>query len=599
MNGTSSNEIMIIDSDDEQEAVQSAKPYMDNSVYEEEDEEYDTYRPLKPIVQRLDLPLGCEVLHLSFINLASEVHRTAWATLPKLLSSNIVIAIACSDSSVRVLSIPITPPSPQNLARPNLNSRITVPQAGRGLFGEQIVILSGAAGHQSLPKGISITLTSQMLQSMEDVDMADDDRGEPQSQAWNSSRSSRSRSRPASRESSWEFLIASHSDDLSGILVIHRMPFTGDTIGGSGPQEPNTPWRIQCLASPATSISFNSSLFPAPRHSRLVVVELQGAVRIFDCKPQSELDQGSWLFSLYPSFQSFIVGTPRRKQILDVQWVLGGQAIAVLLADGEWGVWDIENAGPKGNSEIKRSPSRGASLAFTISSWAGSTPVTQSSMKSSSAGRKENKSRLAPMTPGTRKVRREALFSGSSTTLSTQTDRPSRGGLSVSPIYRSSSSKVNDESLLLWYNESIMVIPSLFTYWQNKAKGSGNLFGTGARAQPKEYNIHLGGQLRNHVSLLPQHAAKIGGESNAAITSEILITGERRLVIVGPPLKPPVPAPAVSLQVLSKPIDQHLLVQGELDVDGMDRILDGMSNGHGERFRNGTTSKRKVDFLAL
>ena len=603
VNGTSNDEIVIIDSDDEQEAAKLAELYMDNPVFEEEEEEYDASRPFEPIIQELDLPLGVETLHLSFPHLPSELHRTTWKSMPKLLSTNIVVAAACSDSSVRILSIPIIPPSPQSIARPELSTRITVPHPGKGPFGEEMLILSSTAGHQSIPKGVSITLTSQILHCVEDVDMADDDRDKPQSQARDSSRSrSRSRSRLAGGESSWEFLVASQSDDLSGLLLIHRVPFTGDTIGTScGPQEQSIPWRIQTLASPATCVSFNHSLFPAARHSQLIVAESQGAVRIIDCKAQSDLDQASWLFSLYPSFQCSTTRIPTRKKILDAQWVLSGKAIVVLLADGEWGIWDVDNTGPKGNTEVKRAPSGGASLAFAISGWVGSTPISNSLKKSPNGGRKEYRSGLAPMTPGTRKVRQEALFSGPTTT-AIQGDGPSRGGLSVSPIHHSSNSKVDDESLLLWYGDSIKVIPSLFTHWQNKVKGSGNLFGVGVRGQAKEYNnIHLGGQVRNHVSLFPQHIANHGGKADADMPSEILVTGEHNIVIVGPPLKSPITAPAVPLQSLSKPTpaDQHLLSKGELDVDGMDRILDGMSNGHGEDHRNGTTPKRKVDFLSL
>ena len=594
---------MIIDSDDEQEAAKPAEPYTDSPVFEEEPEEFDASGPFEPIMQELDLPLGVEVLHLSFPNLPSELHRATWEPLTKPLSTNIFAAAVCSDSSIRILSIPLMPPSPQSIARPEISARITLPHPGKGPFGEQMIVLSSVAGHQSIPKGVSITLASQMLQSVEDVDMADDDRGSPASQARNSSYSrSRSRSRPADSESSLEFLVASHSDDLSGLLLIHRVSFKGDTIwNGSGPQEQNIPWRIQSLASPATSISFNPSLSPAPRHSQLIVAESRGAVRILDCKPQSNLDQGSWLFSLYPGFQSSVSSIPRRKQVLDVQWVLGGKAIAVLLADGEWGVWDIEKEGPKGKGDSKLASAGGASLAFAISGWVGSTPISKSLVKNSK-GRKENESELAPMTPGTRKIRQKTLFSGSTPTTTTQTDRPGRGGLSVSPIHHSSSSIVNDETLLLWYGDSITIIPSLFTHWQDKLKGSSNLFGAGARGQAKEYNnINLGGQVKNYISLFPQHLAKYGGKADANTPSEILVTGEHRLVIVGSTPKPPVRASKTApLQILSKPTatDQHLLHKGELDVDGIDWILDGMSNGHGANYRNGTTPKRKVDFTA-
>ena len=591
-NGTSSDEIIILDSDDEQQAAISVEPYTDDPVFEDEEDEQDASGPDDPIVQELDLPLGVEVLHISFPNLPLERHHTAFEALPSLLSTCVIIATVCSDSSIRIISIPITPPSPQSLARPELRTRMTISHAGIGLFGERMVIIPSAASHRSIPKGISITLTSQMLRSVEDVVLADVDRG--------TTSTHRSRSAPARGGYSWEFLVASHSDDLSGILLIHKIPIVGGALGnGSGPHELACPWRVQYLTSPAKSISFNPSLFPAQRHSHLIIAESRGALRIFDCQPQSDSHQGSWLFSIYPSFHTSTDHITRRKQVLDARWVLGGRAIIVLLVDGEWGVWDLENAGPKVNGQMEGAPLGGSSLDFAISGWVGSSAVSRNLVKST-GGRKDNQSRLAPMTPGTRKMRQEALFSGSTTTSSPQADGPSRGGLFVSALPSSSNSKLDDECLLLRYRDSVTVIPSLCTYWQNKVKGSGNLFGAGAKGQPKEYNnIDLGGEIRNDVSLFPEHHHKTAPTEHVSLSNKVLVTGEHRLIVIAPFLKPSNSATAAPRQILSKPADQHLLARGEPDVDGMDRMLSEMPNGHRVDHRNGATPNSKVGFLPL
>ena len=587
----SNDEVIVLDSDDEQQAVELAKSYSDNPVFEDEEHEYEASSPDDPVIQELDLPFGAEVLHISFPTLPSELHRAELESLPRLLSTDIIIGASCSDLSLRIISVPITPPSPHSKARPELRTRIAVPHSGRGPFGERMLVIPNAAGHQSIPKGISITLTSKMLQSVEDVLMTDVDQDVAR----------RYHDQPISAPGgcSWEILVALHSDDLSGLLLIHRIPIKDDTIGSvHGFQELNYPWQMQNLTSPAMSVSFNPSRFPAPRHSQLLVVESRRAIRIFDCKPQSDSDQGSWLYSIYPSFQTSTDCVPKRKQILDAQWVLGGKAVVALLTDGEWGVWDLENAGPKAKGISDCAPPGGSSLAFTISGWIGSFPASKSLFKTT-GGRKDDQARLAPMTPGTRRTRQQALFSGSSTAVIPQAYGPSGGGLSVSAIHSLANRKVDDDTLLVWYRESITVIPSLLTYWQNKRKESGNLFGAGVKGLAEDYNnIDLGGEVRNNVSIFPVRYRR-NETADRVDPLKILITGEHRLVIVAPLLEPPVPASVVPLQTHSRPTDQHLLVRGELDMDGMDRILSNMPNGAGGSHRNGVTPLREVDSYPL
>ena len=134
-----------------------------------------------------------------------------------------------------------------------------------------------------------------------------------------------------------------------------------------------------------------------------------------------------------------------------------------------------------------------------------------------------------------------------------------------------------------------MTIPSLFTHWQNKIRGSGNLFGSGAKGEPKTINnIQLGGELCNKIDLIPDRRKGLPDYP------QILVTGEKRLLIIAPPL----PAPEAEVSATSLPIssttDQLLLDQGELDVDGMDRIMAGMSNGRSTRRNSKASSQRSL-----
>ena len=554
---------MLIDSDEE-------APYQDNPDFEEDDGDFDVSEPYEPIIQMLDLPLGVEVLHLAFPHLPADAQRSGLDSLPVLFSQKLVLAVACSDSSVRVISIPLLPPSPQGKNRPDLRDKASNLEAGKSVFGEQMILLSNGTTHRSIPKGVSISMTSTPPEDLDEDEVS----SQSPDLGRNVSRSaSRSRSTHRLGDYQWDLLIASHSADLSGLLLIHRIPILAGEAGLS--PDLHIPWRTQYLASPTVSVHFNSALYPASRHSQLLIAEAKGVVRILDCLPQSRAAESSWRLSLYTDFETLQGSTSRRKLVLDAQWVLGGKAILALLADGKWGVWDLENAGPKPTegANLPRSTPIESLTKFALEGWVGDSLKSRTLLKSSSA-KTENRSKLAPMTPGTRKMKQQALFTKSTS----QPDGPVRGGLSVSPVKDASNSRADDEAVLAWHGSTIAVIPSLFIHWQNKARGSGNLFGKGAKGEPRMIsNIQLGGESCKKASLMPSHHPS-GSAKDEATPPEILVTGDHRLVIVAPPLvEPQLPFPAPS-PLLSSTTDQQLLSRGDLDVNGMDRLLAGMSD---------------------
>ena len=558
---------MIIDDSDEDEPAKNERSYHDNPDFDEEDAEFDASEPYEPVVQTLDLPLGVEVLHLAFPHLPLESHRPSSESLPEVLSQKLVVAVACSDCSIRVLTVSLMPPSPQSKARAELRNTTSNVGPGKSAFGEEMITLSSGATHQSIPKGVSISVTSGTTEDEDDdIDMQNTENDSAKTSSQQSASRVFSRSRSRSRvniDQPWDLLIASHSADLSGLLLLHRIPLAEN--GASLSTELHIPWQIQHLASPAVSVDFNSALYPASRHSQILVTEAKGAVRILDFLPRSKAAQGSWLVSLYTSFEPSQDLTPKRTTILDARWVLGGKAVLVLLADGKWGIWDLENAGPKPAKGVNPSQRTvgGALTTFALDGWAGESAKSRMALKNSST-KHESRSKLAPMTPSTRKMRQEALFTGPAR----QPEGPARGGLFVSPNQDTSNGRSDDESVLLWLGNSIVVIPSLFIHWQNRVRGSGNLFGSGAKGEPRTINnIQLGGEYCKEVSLFSRQA-------------EILVTGEHRLLIVTSPLTQPQMAAKRTPPPLSTSTDQQLLARGELDVNGMDRILAGMSNGH-------------------
>ena len=582
-NGTSQKEVMVIDSDDN-EPAEFEESHQEDPVFDEEQQELDSTHPYETILQSLDLPLGVEVLCLSFPHLPADLLQSDFEPLPRILSQSLILSIACSDCSIRVLTIPLMPPTPQhkaNIEGKNLPSALST---GKSLFGEQMVILSGGSTHQSIPKGISISLTSGTSNEANHDETRGDkySDGKTDAQFHGPSRVFRTRSLDLKeKDRVWEVLVVSHSADVSGLLLLHRIPLARDAAGISA--DLHIPWQVQYLASPAVSVEFSSALYPASQHSRILVAEARGVVRVLDCLPWSKTAHGSWLVSLYTGFYDPPEDLPRRKSILCAKWVFEGKAILVLQTDGKWGVWDLELTGPKSTNVLNHPHGTlgGALATYAIDGWVGDSLFSRSALKGSSM-KAEGRSKLAPMTPSTRKMRQEALFTGPIT----QPEGPARGGLFVLPIKDVSNSRPDDESVLLWHRSNILIIPSLFTYWQNKARGSGNLFGSGTKGEPKTINhFEIGGELCNEIGLFPS------SQPNAS-QAVMLITGEHRLILLAPLLaEPDIPTTLATQPVISE-TDQQLLARKELDVNGMDRILAGMSNGHAPSSMSQTTASK-------
>ena len=558
---------MVVSLIDDEDPAPDA-PLGDTTLFDEEEEEYDPSEPYLPIVQTLDLNLGIEVLCLAFPHLPATLQKTSLDSLPTIMSNKLICALTCSDFTTRVLTVPLMPPSPQSKARPEVRNAVSNLDTREGLFGEQMFTFTGEPSHRSIPNGVSITITARTLEDEEDDDMEDDEQIDRVPAPSRTASRSRSRSR-LGRDDSRDLLVASHSSDLSGLLLIYRVPLAAEGVRISS--EHQTPWRIQNLASPAVIVEFNTALYPAARHSLLLVAEAKGNVRILDSVPRSRAAQSLWLVSFHSEFETSQDSIIRRRPILDAKWVLGGKSILVLLADGKYGIWDIENAGPKSTNTIKAPRPL---TTFVLDGWVGNSLKSRPMMKSS-ATKNESRTKLVPMTPSTRKMKQEALFAGPITVA--HCEGPAHGGLFVCPVRESSNSGADDESVLFWHENNTMIIPSLLTHWQNKVRQSGNLFGTGAKGEPLLINhVQLGGESSNEIGLLlcSKEPAK-----EFMSRAEILITGEHRLLIITPPLVEPAPPPETSPPPLSSSVDQQLLARGELDVHGMDRILAGMSNG--------------------
>ncbi|KAH7134665.1 hypothetical protein B0J13DRAFT_86559 [Dactylonectria estremocensis] len=496
-NGSIDDSVMIIDSDDDEPPAKAhtIAKYEDKPQFEDEIED----APYPEIVQTLDLALGTAVLKVAVMPMTpTPAQDAAWGGA-KILMERIVFAVSCVTNDVYVVTLPLTPPSPESKARPELSNDLLAGKAGSGAWGESLILLGGQTKHS---EGIAINLV--MPKASE---------------------------RPGTQSRA---VVASHSREASGTLRLWDVPLDPK----DKPVKAVEPFQTEHLPSSLTSISFNST-----HTTQLLVVSALQGVRIYDfALPSLPPDpdatgpfpvQGSWLLTLY---QPFARPSSTRKPILDAAWIAHGRAVFVLLADGTWGIWDIDGVGPSSSgaalSNKLKSGVRGAALtAFSVSGFVEGT----SSLRSVMTQAKENSNgEFAPMTPHTRRQATASLSSAM------PLDRLAtiRGGVKVTSLPTTGNS-LQEESLALWVGglDHVCIIPGVLRFWESQLRkdaGSGvDLF---SNAQPTRM-IKL---LDLSTGLLGERCGGVGlavdasnhGASQDGLPADVLILGETRIVIV-------------------------------------------------------------------
>jgi hypothetical protein len=302
----------------------------------------------------------------------------------------------------------------------------------------------------------------------------------------------------------------------------------------------------------------------------------------------------------------------RRKRILDGAWVLGGRAVLVLLEDGEWGVWDIEGAGPPSASNKSLFTGQnnicgiqgGALTRFSLRGFI-APPATQALKTQQAESQDMQSAKLAPMTPHTRKVRSDGLFRGSVSRNSSMTLSGSfaHGCISVTEYRQAnvSTAMPTNESILLSLGNTNLAIPSLLSMWRAESTSKGSLDNSG-NIRPYPFTaLHLGGEQQRSIAALSEpsnaSASPLLGPG-AAKMADVLISTDSRLIMLVSPISASQISSAPAHQATGTAAgrtdaDQILLTQGDLDIDGMDRILDSMTNGNR---RGPAHPAKRVDF---
>ncbi|KAH6653239.1 hypothetical protein BKA67DRAFT_536925 [Truncatella angustata] len=502
----SADAVMIIDSDDEDASAagKNTSAFADKPEFDESTEQDENTHAA--ITQTLDLSLGAAVTHIATLPMTPcTADDAAWEGT-QVLKEKIVFAVSCVSREVYFVTLPLTPPSPESKARDELRQNLLAGKAGNGKWGETLTLLNG---QQKPSDGLAITLIK------------------PQSVAERSKSTERSRSagRAAPRA-----VVAAHSNEGSGTLRLWDVPLEKPTK-----DRPIEAFQTEFLPSPLSGIAFN------PTHSTQLLCNASShAVRIYDyaqaSMPPDDLSegpfpsQGSWLISLYPPFAR---PTASRKPIIAASWISYGRAVLALLADGQWGIWDIDGVSPQGPALFGKPGSgiKGAALtSFSATGHIeGTSPLRNlGSQRASGAG-----SDFVPMTPHSRREAPISALHGPERLAAVQ------GGILVTPLPARATTTA-DESVVMWIGgaEHVVVIPGVLKFWEaqlRKGVGGGvNLFSGAQPTRMVKLNdlvVGLMGERCVGVGAIPK-LDEDDNSNNEGLPIEVIICGESRLVVV-------------------------------------------------------------------
>lgn len=520
---TRSKDVVILDDSEEEEPQQAGSS---RTEYEDQEDETDPDTPHPNIIQELDLKLGSAVLHLAApLSLSPQISQR-----PAVARHHAIVAAYTADGTVTVLQIPLAPAPPadyRDVTQEILDSKIELP-AGKTMVGD-----------------ISIKILTKF-------------------------RGGSLHARSSEAEST--ICVAAASDALR----LWRLPTNADEILLEEAS-------LQRL--PLPSIASKVSYHPSSGSAQTLSVDAQSAVRIYDpfalkdpnLRPSSsdsmsiEGDEvGKWVMAFQAPYHALPQDhptIPARKKILDAKWILNGRAILTLLDDGEWGIWDV-------SASAQSSKAVGE---FTLHGFLGSAGVTA---HAESGKKLKGSSKLAPMTPNTRKTKSQNFFSGAPKA----PGAVSKGGISVTGSDNLTGQ--SDESVMLWYDGEVYTIPNVQLFWQRSLNvSSTGLYAPGLSHIP---DVNL---MNENITSISQFSAKTSSSGLGQMNTprDFLVSCEHRFVI-HQATRPPVPTKGLfdkAAEKASAPTDrdQRMLDAGELDVGGMDRMLDSMANGGAARPR--------------
>lgn len=517
------HETIVIDDDDDvpqQESQQLAEDFDDD------EEELDPDCPYPSIVQELDYNLEATVTRVAIPSLSNS------AITPNVLRGNAVFVVAAADGRTILVHVPLLPPrddeQKEELARSIAASAVELAPAGRIAMDVAVKFLPIDNQPLTAPKRHQEGIEGHLL-------------------------------------------IASASRTLN----IWSMPVAADATVADDTQL----LRRAPVSSPSARLSFH----PSTRSAQVLLADATGCARIYDPyasntqqrRPTSSdstiepalstAEPGRWVMAYHAPFRSgrdtadFSQALAHRKKILDAKWILAGKGILALLEDGQWGIWEAAGSTKAGRS-IEN---------FAVEGYLGPAATHDAAEPSNPL---KGLSKLAPMTPNTRKAKQEQLFTGTAKIPGTA----ARGGVSVSPI--SSYTGQSDESIAMWYNSEVYTITSIQQFWQRSTTSGGSI---GSLYSPGLAHLTDIDTMHENITSISHFATKSSSAGIGQMNTrrDLLISAEYQ-AIIQQTIRPPTPVRQL-FQAAERPAnqDQQMLDAGSLDLDGMDRMLDNITSG--------------------
>lgn len=518
INGNKTDSTVIdLDDDDDSESTPPKHP-----GFEAEYEEVDPSAPFYQVLRHLDIPLGSAALTIAAPHLPYELPEES----PSILEDNIIVAAGCADFVVRTIAIPLQPPARDVIDCFKL--------------GVQIV---KHLGHQDLVTSVAVTYTANG--DIENEDEETEDAAAPK----------------------WSLLVGSTSCTGSGLLLVHQLPIGSGKVSSMDQRL----LRRTIVRAPlmAARLAFNTAPPAAERHTNLLLtipdaqcvkvyqvfphrsVRRRGSLATTDSASSSRSwnamgGSGKFVVTMLPDFVTRHTPSQlRRKRVLDAKWVSFGRAIIALLEGGDYGIWDLEAAGPATDNTIRNQTNVTGVVGGAISRFSAHGTLDQRSK----AGKSHKEAQV-----------NETKFR--------------RGNIDVRP-----SSVRNDEAVILNYGDADSYVDSLSAWWKAKSTGKGSL-------QQTEKPISLpvlstGGGAATDIHLLPSFPRQLERTSfDSASVPNFVTTTSTKLILHVCPIQATEFVDVVDrgTQTRLEPGEQSLMLQGDLDLDGVDRHLETMQH---------------------